>query len=135
MRIAIAGATGRVGRHVADVAKERGHEVVPMSRATGVDVITGAGLAEALTGVDDVAAGRPAPYLIFQAMEATGVRDVRRVLVAGDTTRDLQAGCNAGVAAVVGVLTGGQDAAALGAEQHTHILPSVADLPALVARL
>jgi phosphonatase-like hydrolase len=90
---------------------------------------------DAVICVDDVAAGRPAPYLIFQAMEATGVRDVRRVIVAGDTTRDLQAGCNAGVAAVVGVLTGGQDAATLGAEQHTHILPSVADLPALVARL
>jgi len=52
MRIAIAGATGRVGRHVADVVKERGHEVVPMSRATGVDAITGAGLAAALIGVD-----------------------------------------------------------------------------------
>lgn len=52
MRIAVAGATGRVGRHVVDVATERGHEVVPMSRATGVDVITGAGLADALTGVD-----------------------------------------------------------------------------------
>ena len=90
---------------------------------------------DAVVCVDDVAAGRPAPYLIFQAMEATGVRDVRRVLVAGDTTRDLQAGCNAGVAAVVGVLTGGQDAATLGAERHTHLLPSVADLPALVSRL
>jgi uncharacterized protein YbjT (DUF2867 family) len=48
MRIAVAGATGRVGRHVVDVATERGHEVVPMARATGVDVITGDGLAEAL---------------------------------------------------------------------------------------
>jgi phosphonatase-like hydrolase len=90
---------------------------------------------DAVVCVDDVAAGRPAPYLIFRAMEATGVRDVRRVLVAGDTTRDLQAGCNAGVAAVVGVLTGGQDAETLGAEGHTHLLPSVADLPALIARL
>jgi uncharacterized protein YbjT (DUF2867 family) len=52
MRIAVAGATGRVGRHVVDVAEQRGHEVVPMSRATGVDVITRAGLDEALTGVD-----------------------------------------------------------------------------------
>lgn len=51
-KFAVAGATGRLGRHVVDVLTERGHEVVPMSRATGVDVITGAGLAEALTGVD-----------------------------------------------------------------------------------
>ena len=54
MRIAVAGATGRLGRHVADVLAERGHEVVPMSRATGVDVITGAGLDAALQGVEVV---------------------------------------------------------------------------------
>ncbi|MBB2742209.1 UNVERIFIED_ORG: uncharacterized protein YbjT (DUF2867 family) [Microbispora rosea subsp. rosea] len=41
-----------LGRHVVDVLAERGYQVVPMSRATGVDVITGEGLAEALTGVD-----------------------------------------------------------------------------------
>jgi uncharacterized protein YbjT (DUF2867 family) len=52
MRIAVAGATGRVGRHVVDVLRESGHEVVPMSRTTGVDVVTGAGLADALTGVE-----------------------------------------------------------------------------------
>lgn len=51
-KFAVAGATGRLGRHVVDVLTERGHQVVPMSRATGVDVITGEGLAEALTGVE-----------------------------------------------------------------------------------
>ncbi|MEU6430339.1 NAD(P)H-binding protein [Microbispora sp. NPDC046973] len=49
---AVAGATGRLGSHVVDVLTERGHQVVPMSRATGVDIITGQGLAEALTGVE-----------------------------------------------------------------------------------
>ncbi|MFI7440153.1 SDR family oxidoreductase [Nonomuraea indica] len=51
-KFAVAGATGRLGRHVVDVLAERGHPAVPMSRATGVDVITGEGLADALTGVD-----------------------------------------------------------------------------------
>jgi uncharacterized protein YbjT (DUF2867 family) len=51
-RIAVAGATGRVGQHVVHVLEERGHHVVPLSRATGVDVVTGAGLAEALQGTD-----------------------------------------------------------------------------------
>ena len=37
MRIAVAGATGTVGRHVVAVATERGHEVVPLARAAGVD--------------------------------------------------------------------------------------------------
>jgi nucleoside-diphosphate-sugar epimerase len=59
-KIAVAGATGRVGRQVADVLEAEGHDVVPMSRSGGVDVITGDGLADALTGVDtiiDVATG------------------------------------------------------------------------------
>jgi uncharacterized protein YbjT (DUF2867 family) len=50
-RIAVAGATGRLGRHVMDVLTEQGHQAVPMSRATGVDVITGKGLDQALAGV------------------------------------------------------------------------------------
>jgi uncharacterized protein YbjT (DUF2867 family) len=52
MKIAVAGATGRLGRHVSEVLAERGHEVVAMSRATGVDIITGAGLDAALTGAE-----------------------------------------------------------------------------------
>ena len=54
MRIAVAGATGRVGRYVVDTLKEQGHEIVPMSRSYGVDVVTGAGLADALAGVDGI---------------------------------------------------------------------------------
>jgi uncharacterized protein YbjT (DUF2867 family) len=53
-RIAVAGATGRVGRHTVEVLEEAGHEVVPMSRSTGVDVVTGEGLSEALAGVDSI---------------------------------------------------------------------------------
>ena len=62
-RIAVAGATGRVGRHVVDVLESRGYDVVPISRSHGVDVITGEGLDEALAGVEtiiDVATG-PSP--------------------------------------------------------------------------
>ena len=53
-RIAVAGATGRVGRHVVDVLVARGYDVVPMSRSSGVDVVTGDRLAEALPGVECV---------------------------------------------------------------------------------
>src|SRR5918999_4238611 len=63
MKIAVAGATGRAGRHVVDILAARGHDVVPMSRATGVDVTSGDGLAEALAGAEcivDVATG-PSP--------------------------------------------------------------------------
>lgn len=90
---------------------------------------------DAVVCADEVAAGRPAPYLIFRAMERTGVRSVARVLVAGDTLVDLRAGTNAGAGAVVGVGTGKLSLAELGVERHTHLLASVADLPALVASL
>jgi uncharacterized protein YbjT (DUF2867 family) len=52
--IAVAGATGRVGRHVVDVLEEQGHDVVPISRSAGVDVVTGDGLADALRGVESL---------------------------------------------------------------------------------
>ena len=62
-KIAVAGATGRVGRHVVDILEAQGHEVVAMSRSRGVDVITGEGLAEALAGVEAIvdAATGPSP--------------------------------------------------------------------------
>jgi nucleoside-diphosphate-sugar epimerase len=46
-RIAVAGATGRVGRHVVDVLQAGGHDVMAISRSHGVDVITGDALAAA----------------------------------------------------------------------------------------
>jgi uncharacterized protein YbjT (DUF2867 family) len=93
MRIAVAGATGRVGRHVVGVLQERGHDVVPISRTHGVDVITGAGLDAALAGVDcvvDTATGpsseeRPATEFFTTAARnllAAGERaGVRRIVV------------------------------------------------------
>ncbi len=62
-RIAVAGATGRLGHHAVDILRERGHDVVPISRAAGVDVISGDGLGAAIEGVDLVvdAATGPTP--------------------------------------------------------------------------
>ena len=53
-KIAVAGATGRVGRHVAEILEDQGHDVVAIARSRGVDVITGEGLAEALEGVESI---------------------------------------------------------------------------------
>ena len=52
-KIAVVGATGRLGHHVVDVVAAA-HDVVPISRSNGVDVCTGAGLAEALSGVETI---------------------------------------------------------------------------------
>ncbi|MET3511528.1 SDR family oxidoreductase [Plantibacter flavus] len=54
MKIVVAGGSGMVGRHVVAVAEERGHRVVALSRAAGVDLATGAGLAQQLEASDVV---------------------------------------------------------------------------------
>lgn len=50
-KIAVAGGTGMVGTKVVAALRERGHEVVVLSRATGVDLVDGTGLREAIAGV------------------------------------------------------------------------------------
>lgn len=110
------------------------HDVAgPLLASLGWTV--GGELVDAVVCADEVAEGRPAPYLVFRAMEKTGTHDVARVLVAGDTLVDLEAGTNAGAGAVVGVGTGKLDLDALAQAPHTHLLPSLATLPELVASL
>jgi len=53
-KFAVAGATGRLGRHIVDRLERDGHDVVAMSRSQGVDLVTGEGLDAALDGVDVV---------------------------------------------------------------------------------
>jgi phosphonatase-like hydrolase len=88
-------------------------------------------LFDCVTGGDEVPLGRPAPFLIYRAMMALGVGDVGRVAVVGDTALDLRAGTNARAGWVIGVLGGAHPLETLGASPHTHLLPSVASLPAL----
>ncbi|MCY9783767.1 NAD(P)H-binding protein [Nocardiopsis sp. EMB25] len=54
MRIAVAGATGNIGSLTVRALEREGHQVVGISRAQGVDLLTGDGLDRALTGVDAV---------------------------------------------------------------------------------
>ena len=63
MLIAVAGATGRLGRHLVEVLEERGHGVVRISRTDGIDLTNGVGLEHALTGVEAIidAATWPTP--------------------------------------------------------------------------
>jgi phosphonatase-like hydrolase len=124
-------------------------EVLARCRATGVKVALNTGFDRELTANllaplgwrervdavicgDDVAAGRPAPYLIFRAMEATGVMSVGSVANVGDTELDLAAGANAGVRWNIGVWSGAHDRATLARAPHTHLCASIADLPALL---
>lgn len=54
MKITVLGATGLLGNKMCDRLKRQGHEVVPASRATGVDAYSGQGLASAIRGADVV---------------------------------------------------------------------------------
>lgn len=52
MKITVIGASGLIGTKVVDLLSNDGHEVVAVSRKSGVDVLTGEGLREALAGAD-----------------------------------------------------------------------------------
>ena len=124
-------------------------EVIRRSRAAGVRVALNTGferalathvllrlrwkrLADAVVCADDVADGRPAPFMIYRAMERTAVKDVGRVAVVGDTTADLEAGHHARAGWNIGVWSGAHDRARLEAAPHTHLCASVADVPAIL---
>ena len=76
--------------------------------------------------------GRPAPFMIYYAMMHLDVQSVHEVLKIGDTPADMLEGYNAGCRGIVGVLTGPRPVEAFGKYRHTHIIPSVKDLPALI---
>jgi uncharacterized protein YbjT (DUF2867 family) len=52
MKITVIGASGLIGTKVVDLLTAEGHEVVTASRSSGVDVLTGHGLAAALAGAN-----------------------------------------------------------------------------------
>lgn len=52
MKITVTGASGQIGSKVVALLAAAGHEPVAASRDTGADVLTGQGLAEALSGAD-----------------------------------------------------------------------------------
>jgi uncharacterized protein YbjT (DUF2867 family) len=54
MKIAVIGGTGLIGSQVVKILNASGHEAVPHSQSTGLDLLTGQGLPEALTGADAV---------------------------------------------------------------------------------
>ena len=54
MKITVLGGNGLIGSKLVKILRERGHEVVAASLATGLNTITGAGLDEALAGAEVV---------------------------------------------------------------------------------
>lgn len=54
MKIVVIGGTGRIGSRVVARLKRQGHEAVPAAPETGVNTLTGEGLAEVLAGAEVV---------------------------------------------------------------------------------
>lgn len=84
MRITVFGASGLIGAKVVTILERDGHDVVPAARSTGVDVIGGDGLADALAGSDalvDVlnsASWEPDAVLAFFTTAATNIAEAAR---------------------------------------------------------
>jgi phosphonatase-like hydrolase len=93
------------------------------------------GVIDATVSGDEVSKGRPAPYMIFRAMEYCGVMSAQAVANVGDTVLDMEAGRNAGVALNIAVLSGAHSRDKLMQSPHTHILNSVADLPSMLEQV
>ena len=90
-------------------------------------------IVDALVCADEVAAGRPAPFMIHRAMERTGTHRTDDVLVAGDTIVDVRAGANSGASVTVGVLSGKLGRSDFEGEPFTALLDSVAEIPAYLS--
>src|SRR5262249_4982255 len=54
MKIVVIGGTGLIGKKVVNNLRQQGHEVVAASPSSGVNTITGEGLAQALNGAQVV---------------------------------------------------------------------------------
>ena len=54
MKIVVVGGSGLIGSKVVTLLREHGHEAVAASPKSGIDTLTGAGLAEALAGASVV---------------------------------------------------------------------------------
>lgn len=121
-KIAVAGATGRVGGQLVELLDSFGHEVVSISRSHGVDVVSGEGLEDALAGVDtvvDTATGSSPDQEAATEFFVTAAGNI------------MQAGERAGVQRIVGVSIIGCDRFAGGGALGGYYVAKVAQEQAL----
>jgi phosphonatase-like hydrolase len=90
------------------------------------------GMLAATVASDEVRRGRPHPDLVVRAMALAGVTSPRAVAKVGDTPADLKEGAAASCGLLIGVTNGSHTGEQLKPFPHTHLIPSLADLPSLV---
>lgn len=129
MNIGIALTTGFY-RKVTNIILDRlGWQVGPFATAGNE---SGANCIDVSIASDEVKSGRPAPDMIFKAMDMMGVKDPKRVVSIGDTPSDLKAGINAGCLLSLGVVNGTHSREALEQCQSDGLLGSLIELPAFL---
>jgi phosphonatase-like hydrolase len=104
----------------------------PATRDALLDALGWRGLADLVLSPADAGRGRPYPDLLLTALLRTGTDSVAAIAAVGDTTSDLLAGHRAGAGVVAAVRTGAHTDTDFATVPHTHVLDSVADLPALL---
>ena len=114
-KIAVTGATGRLGSPLVEILEQRGHDVVPISRSKGVDVVSGEGLDEALVGVEtiiDTATGPTPDQEEETAFFTASARNLQRAGSAAGAKRIV-------VVSIIGIdkFQGGYNAAKLAQER------------------
>ncbi len=82
MKIVVIGASGRVGGNVVRRLVAHGHDPVPASPTTGVDTITGKGLADAMSGAGAVVDVSNAPVWEDDAVREFFTTSTRNLLAA-----------------------------------------------------
>jgi uncharacterized protein YbjT (DUF2867 family) len=82
MKIVVIGGTGRVGGNVVRRLAEQGHDAVAASPATGVDTITGEGLANVMAGADVVVDVSNAPVWDDDAVREFFTTSTRNLVAA-----------------------------------------------------
>ena len=114
-KIAVTGATGRVGSHLVEILEQRGHDVIPIARSRGVDVVSGEGLDEALAGAEtivDTATGPSPDQGAATEFFTASARNLQRACAAAGAKRIV-------VVSIIGIdkFHGGYNAAKLAQEQ------------------
>jgi uncharacterized protein YbjT (DUF2867 family) len=114
-KIAVTGATGRLGSPLVEILEQRGHEVVPIARSKGVDVVSGEGLEEALAGAEtiiDTATGPTPDQEEETAFFTASARNLQRAGAAAGARRIV-------VVSIIGIdkFQGGYNAAKVAQEQ------------------
>ena len=83
MKIVVIGGTGRVGGNVVRRLAAQGHDAVPAAPDTGVDTITGEGLADVMVGAEVVVDASNAPVWDDDAVREFFTSATRNLLAAG----------------------------------------------------